>query len=223
MNIYNFIESNINKNSIFFEIGSHFGSDTQKFSKITNKLHCFEPDPRNIKIFKHLNSNVQLNEFAISDKDGVSQFFLSSGNVYESMYGPTENELINQNDWSASSSLISPKNHFKKTPWVKFDNTIEVKTKRLDTYCIENDINNIDFLWMDVQGAELSVIKSMGAFKDKIHYIYTEYSNEELYENQGTKEQIIELLGNSWKVLCDFGGDILLENQNYDINYNTSI
>lgn len=215
MNIRDFIKENLNNESIFFEIGSHFGVDTKEFIKVTKNLHCFEPDHRNIEMFKQLNLPVTLNEYAISDIDGVSNFYLSSGNVYESKYGPTNNELVNQNDWSASSSLMTPKNHTIKTPWVKFENKIEVKTKKIETYCLENNIKNIDFIWMDVQGAELNIIKGMGEFKEKIRYIYTEYSDEELYEHQGTKEQIIDLLGPNWIVVFDFGGDILLKNKNY--------
>jgi FkbM family methyltransferase len=215
MNIKNFIKENLNNESVFFEIGTHFGVDTKEFINITKNLHCFEPDHRNIEIFKQLNLPIILNEYAISDFDGTSKFYLSSGNVYESKYGPTNDELFNQNDWSASSSLMTPKNHIQKTPWVKFENTIEVETKKIETYCLENNIKNIDFIWMDVQGAELNIIKGMGEFKEKIHYIYTEYSDEELYEGQGTKEQIIELLGPNWDIIFDFGGDILLKNKNY--------
>ena len=47
---------------------------------------------------------------------------------------------------------------------------VEVKTKKIETYCLENNIKNIDFIWMDVQGAELNIIKGMGEFKEKIHY-----------------------------------------------------
>jgi FkbM family methyltransferase len=215
MNIKNFIKENLNNDSIFFEIGSHFGTDTKEFITITEKLHCFEPDPRNIQIFKELNLPIKLNEYAISDIDGLSKFYLSSGNVHESKYGPTDNELVNKNDWSASSSLKEPKNHILKTPWVKFNKTINVKTKRLDTYCIENNIEKIDFIWMDVQGAELNIIKGFGDFKNKIHYIYTEYSDEELYENQATKIEIISALESNWGIVFDFGGDILLKNKNY--------
>ena len=214
MNIQKFIKENLNSESIFFEIGSHFGLDTKEFFKITKNLHCFEPDPRNIEMFKKLNLPITLNEYAISNTDGTTTFYLSSGNVYESKYGPTNNETVNKNDWSASSSIIPPKNHIIKTPWVKFENTIEVKTKKFETYCLENNIKKIDFVWMDVQGAELNVIKGMGDFKDKITYIYTEYSDEELYENQATKKQILEQLGANWGVIFDFGGDILLKNNN---------
>jgi FkbM family methyltransferase len=215
MNIYQFIKENLDQNSVFFEIGSHFGLDTNEFLKITDNLHCFEPDPRNIKMFKHLNLSVKLNEFAISNIDGQTQFYLSSGDVYESKYGPTNQDIVNKNDWSLSSSIKKPKNHLNETPWVKFNSVISVETKRLDTYCKENNISKIDFIWMDVQGAELDVIIGMGEFKKNIRYLYSEYSDKELYENQPNKNEIINELGKNWVIIHDFGGDILLKNNGY--------
>jgi FkbM family methyltransferase len=215
MDIYKFIENNISEKSLFFEIGSHFGIDTEKFTNFTKNLHCFEPDPRNIEMFKKLGLNVILNNVAVSNIDGYAEFYLSSGDVYESIYGPTNNDILNKNDWSASSSLKFPKNHKIVTPWVKFEKKITVQTTRIDTYCVEKSIEKIDFIWMDVQGAEIEVIEGIGNMKNKIHFIYTEYSDSELYENQPTKNKIIENLGIDWKVIFDFGGDILLENMKY--------
>jgi FkbM family methyltransferase len=215
MNIYQFIKENLNHNSILFEVGSHFGMDTVEFLSTTKNIHCFEPDPRNIKMFKKLNLPIKLNEIALSNIDGDMEFYLSSGNVYESVYGPTHQDIVNNNDWSSSSSLKKPKNHLNETPWVKFNSVINVPTKRLDTYCKENNISKIDFIWMDVQGAELDVINGMGNFIKNIKYIYTEYSDKELYESQPTKNQIINVLNNDWEIIFDFGGDILLKNKNY--------
>jgi FkbM family methyltransferase len=214
MNIYQFIKLNLNQDSVLFEIGSHFGLDTKEFLATTSNIHCFEPDPRNIKMFKSLDLPVKLNEFAVSNVDGNMDFYLSSGSVYESKYGPTHQEIVNNNDWSSSSSLKKPKNHINETPWVKFDLVVNVETKRLDTYAMQNNITKIDFIWMDVQGAELDVIMGMGNLKNNIKYIYTEYSDKELYESQPNKNQIMNELGEGWGVIYDFGGDILLKNNN---------
>jgi FkbM family methyltransferase len=213
MDIHKFIKETFNNESIFFEIGSHFGVDTLILLQTTDKVHCFEPDERNIKIFKEKNVPAILNEFAVSDEDGQSDFFLSSGNVYDSDHGPTVDDFVNKYDWSASSSLKKPKNHLLVTPWVKFENTVKVKTQRIDSYCTENEISHIDLVWMDVQGAEMDVISGTGDFLKKIHYIFTEYSNDELYENQPTRDQILKVLGKEWEIDYDYGGDILLRNK----------
>ena len=125
--------------------------------------------------------------------------------------------MLFRSDWSASSSLKQPKNHLKITPWVKFNSKILIKTQKLSTFCFKHNIKNIDFIWMDVQGAELDVIDGMEDFKKNIHYIYTEYSNDELYENQPKENQIIEALGKNWEIIYNFGQDILIKNNKYKI------
>ena len=88
-----------------------------------------------------------------------------------------------------------------------------MRTGRIDTYCSEKNINKIDFVWMDVQGAEKEVLSGFGEIIEKTKYIFTEYSDKELYEN-GTmsKNSILSLLGKDWDIVHDFGNDILLIN-----------
>ena len=55
MKIYDWIvEQKFNDESVIFEIGSHFGIDTEIIYELSNhaKIHCFEPDPRNIEMLK---------------------------------------------------------------------------------------------------------------------------------------------------------------------------
>ena len=72
---------------------------------------------------------------------------------------------------------------------------------------------------MDVQGAEDLVFKGAKELltNNKINYIYTEYSNRELYENQMNLKQITEGLP-KYEILDFFneggGTDILLKNKN---------
>lgn len=212
MNIYSFINSTFNYKSIFFEIGCHFGTDTENLLFTSRNIHCFEPDYRNVQIFKKFNYPVTLNECAVSDIDGEIEFYMSSGNVYESVHGPTNNMLTNSNDWSASSSIKKPKTLVNTLPWIKFNKITKVRSQRIDTYCKENNINKIDFIWMDVQGAELDVLQGAGEFINNINYIYTEYNEEELYEAAPTKQQILDKLGPTWKVLFNYSGDMLIKN-----------
>jgi len=215
MNIHKFIKENINEQSVFFEIGSHFGIDTEIiFNNTRSSIHCFEPDPRNIKIMeKNGISKIvkKINQVAISDYIGKSIFYLSSGNPPQSF----ENQDLNNNSWSASNSLKKPKVHLEKNPWCKFEDFIEVDCITLEHYCKNNKISHIDFIWMDVQGAEDMVLRGLGELKENIKFIYTEYNEEEIYENSTNKEQILNLLGTNWEIIYDFGGDLLVKNKNF--------
>ena len=215
MDIYQFIAENVKSDSIFFEIGSHFGIDTQKIFNLTGaRIHCFEPDPRNLSIMEKngiREISEKLNKMAVSDFIGKSDFYLSSGNAPEVF----SNKDLNDNQWSASNSLKKPKIHLEKVPWCKFDDEIEVECITIDKYCSDNNIEKIEFVWMDVQGAEDLVLKGMSEMSSKIRFIYTEYNDEEVYENSACKQKILDILGGSWKIIHDYGSDILLENNNF--------
>lgn len=213
MEIFKFIRKEISKieNPVIFEIGSHIGTDSKRISQIAgNKIYGFEPDPRNLEILREKKSEFfyEISPKAISDVNGISRFYLSSGNPPE-IY---KNEDMNR-DWSASNSLKIPKKHLEVHDWCKFDFCIDVQTIRLDSYCEEKGINHIDFLWMDVQGAEDLVINGMGEMKKNIKYIYTEYSNDELYDGSPNENTILNLLGDSWEILLQFENDILIKNK----------
>ena len=61
------------------EIGSHYGEDSLRLAQTfpQSDIYCFEPDPRNINIFKKhvINKNIKLYEVALSDKNGEAEFF----------------------------------------------------------------------------------------------------------------------------------------------------
>ena len=66
-------------------------------------------------------------------------------------------------------------------------------------------------MWMDVQGAERDVIRGASATLEKTRYVFTEYSDDELYEGQAGLSEILELLPQFRVVRC-FSEDVLLQN-----------
>ena len=63
-------------------------------------------------------------------------------------------------------------------------NKVEVDCIRLDDLCGQLQIDVIDLIWMDLQGAELLALQSAGALLDKVRYIYTEVSHRPIYDGQ---------------------------------------
>ncbi len=211
---------------IFFEIGANNGSDTQGFLDLFEKgrFFCFEPDPR---AYKKLIANVNdyrcsIFNYAISDTTGTAEFNMSGG---------WPDDFPGTGDWDMSGSLKKPKNHIPLHPWCTFDKKINVKTVTLDdiyythlfgkplpgSATVENYDPVIDFIWQDVQGCEENVIKGApDVFSTCVKYLYTEYSDKELYEGEATKEKILEMLPN-FELIEDFGTDILLYNRRADV------
>lgn len=194
------------KDSIFtcIEIGACDGFHSQILSSIlrmyTNKflMHSFEPVESLYPVWKQWCAN-HLNHIKFFNKvvgcvDGVVPFFVSSGKDY---YG--------------SSSIRAPKLVISAFPEMKFSNTT-VQSTRLDTHCKNNSIYTIDFIWMDVQGAERDVFEGANDILRRTRYIYTEYVNAEHYEGEYTLPQLLLQLGDNWVIVEDYGGDVLLKN-----------
>jgi FkbM family methyltransferase len=213
MNIFEFLKQ-LNPN-LLIEIGAHFGTETLKFREMlpNARIICFEPDPRNINILieNGVDKICELERLAISDSNGLIDFHLSSGDCKHW----AQDDLLRNNEWSASSSIKRPKLHLQAHPWVKFEQVIQVNSTRLDDYKpLENNI--IDFIWMDVQGAEDLVFAGAKNTLKSTKYIYTEYNNFELYENQANLNKILSLIGSDWSIEHLYDNDVLLKNKNYE-------
>jgi FkbM family methyltransferase len=165
-------------NARIVEVGAFDGRDTINFARDfpEGNVIAFEPDidlfveaRTNLKLFK----NTCIFPFAVSDKSEVARFYRSFGAS------------------RASGSLRIPTAHQRIYPDVEFELTQEnsVITVDLNTF-LQGKLNQIDLLWIDAQGHELSVLKGASAFLDKVAYIFCEVSNISLYENSATFTEI---------------------------------
>ena len=201
------IQELLNKpNPTIIEIGCHDGETTQWFiDKFQNpQIHCFEPDPRVIEKFRRRfsnNVNIHLHPFALGESTGRMPF-------YQSFAADPEG------DWDASGSLLCPKNVLKEFNQIKFGLPIDVEVKTLDAFCKKNAINEVDLIWMDVQGAELKVITGGLHIFHLARYIVTEYSNKELYDGQPHLKALLSALPKH-RVVKRYPDDVLL--QRYEI------
>ena len=78
---------------------------------------------------------------------------------------------------------------------LEFDMTgYEVETTRLDTFCTNKDISKIDYLHIDVQGAEDKVVRGMGALRPTYIYAETNLFGTSLYETTTTLDKFDDML-----------------------------
>ena len=96
-------------------------------------------------------------------------------------------------------------------PWCTFDQLIKVKTLTLDTWCKNEGVEGIDFIWADVQGAEGDLISGGKQALARTRYLYTEYSNRELYEGQLRLQTLLSLVPD-FTIVHRFAADVLLKN-----------
>ena len=108
--------------------------------------------------------NINIYQAVISDKDG-------------------EGIILNISNNGQSSSILELGTHKEKHPTIHYVSKEKCKSKTLKTLIEEEkiDMDNVNFLNFDIQGAELKALKSMGDYLKKVDYIYTEVNSDYLY------------------------------------------
>jgi 2-O-methyltransferase len=191
---------------LVLEIGCNDGSDTVGFlAEFPGvRIHSFECDPRPIEAFRSRISDIrcQLHEVALSDRTGLATLYMSGGTL----------EGIPGADWHQSSSLLEPTGHRSLHPWVNFERTCEVETVRLDDWA-ERVIPDgvVDFIWMDVQGAEHLVIAGGASTFARTRFCYFEYSESELYSGQQRLSPLLRAL-RTYRLLGTYENNALVVN-----------
>jgi FkbM family methyltransferase len=197
------------QNPVILDVGCNDGSQTLQFLNVFKRprVYCFEPDSRAQRAFREnvQSRRVQVFEMALGNRDGMIDFHVSSGKA------PPE-FCFKRSEWDLSGSIRKPKQHLVANPWVSFEKTVPVKISRLDTWATNHGVKKVDFIWADVQGAEVDLIEGGRQTLNNTRFFYTEYNSEELYEGQINLEQILKMLPN-FKVVQDYAGDVLLRNQ----------
>jgi FkbM family methyltransferase len=94
-----------------------------------------------------------------------------------------------------SSSMLAPGRHTEIYPWITFDETLELVTERLDDIVAERSEGaEYNVLVLDVQGAELKVLKGAPELLARVDAVFAEVSSEPLYEGGCTFLEVTNLL-----------------------------
>jgi len=196
-------------NPVVFEIGAHIGTDTIKLVRMLTgnyQYFAFEPDPRNIaklrKLRRAINKPFEIVPLVVANQNTPIKFYLSSG----------DNPKGGNREHTDSSSIRKPYLNLKKRPWMRFDEGKLFKCTKLDTFRAEKNLGVIDFIWADVQGAEVDMIHGAQRTLKNTRYFFTECIEQELYKGQQGYVGIMRALPGRWKQIYKTRTDILLKN-----------
>lgn len=108
--------------------------------------------------------DVTVIEAAASEKEGRATFNITS--------------------MDQSSSLLPLKEHSRLYPKIKVERSIEVRTARLDELLNEAEVNfaDVDFIAMDIQGAELMALRGAETLLNQVKALQIEVNYQQLYE-----------------------------------------
>lgn len=103
---------------------------------------------------------------------------------------------------------------------ILFDVTgIEVLTIRIDTFCKANAITHIDYMHIDVQGAEDKVIKGLGDIRPSFIFAETNCFGNKVYQTTTTINDFDNLMTQiGYYILDRDHSDTLYVHKSFDIN-----
>lgn len=131
----------LNGGRTFIDIGAHVGTWTINLARYFDKVISFEPDPRaRVSLMKNLElnniKNVEVIPKAVSNKTGTIQFNL--------FFNPATNTMMNPTMMGRTDLPIGQQT---------------VETISIDEFVKSRDINDIDFIKIDAEGAELLIVE----------------------------------------------------------------
>ena len=135
------LKKHLKEDFTVIEAGANIGSETLIISKLLTKgkIYCFEPNPI---VFERLKINISINE-------------LNNVAVYDIALGESD-EPVHFNIYPKGFCNQGMSSKYLDTPQTK---KITVVQKTLDSFVIDNNIRSVDFIKMDIQGAEIDLIK----------------------------------------------------------------
>ena len=174
------VKKEVKKGDIVLDLGANVGYYTLLFAKLVGKngkVFAFEPDPTN---FSTLKKNVEINGYknVVLVQKAVSN---KTGDIHLYLSSSVSNTIYNRHDGSKS---------------------IEIESVRLDDYFKNVDFK-IDFIKMDIEGAEGGAVQGMMNLlkRNKNIKLVTEFLPMRLQDfGVGPKQYLDLLMGAGFKL-----------------------
>ena len=148
------------KIDVVYDIGAHQGNFTKRYQRLLPQTIFHQ-----FEASPNKNGSGNWHKVVLSDKDDNTVLFYYDGGTGDTYYRETDKFL---------------KSNYK---------TVELKTKRLDTYVEENNLPLPDLIKIDVQGAELDILKGCDDIISHCKLIHCEIPAIGIEFNKGSPTQ----------------------------------
>lgn len=174
---------------VIFDVGACHALESVEFAKKYKnaRIFTFEANPVSYDVClentKEYPSITVVNQ-AVNDFNGTCKFYPMD----------KDKTITTWEDGNQGASSLYLANgaydHIEK--YVQYE--IEVPCTRLDTFCQQNNIEQVDVIWMDLQGAELKALQSLGNLLETVQIIHTELEVNPMYEGQCLFQDVHDFL-----------------------------
>lgn len=157
------------------EIGSYDADFSQAMTRIINNknIWAIEANVEAYNRFKDKLSNINYLNYAISDKDGITDFNVIRDSGFE--WEPGASSILSRNDNLTTSN-------------------IQVQSITLDTFVKNNNISGKISLWIDAEGANREVLLGGTETLKNASSIFIEVEQILLWKDQWLKDDVIKHL-----------------------------
>lgn len=172
---------------VILDVGCYDCGDSIRFKRrFPNcEVYSFEASPQRHEKLKKTAEKYGLNLItkAVCDSVGTATFY---------------NSLVDNERIDAQGSFFKHTQTYKnKNPRIIQDeNGVVVETTTIKSFATEKNISQIDLLYVDVEGAELQVVKGMGDLRPKLVFVETldfaNASKEAMWQGAATNSQELE-------------------------------
>lgn len=155
---------------VILDVGAHRGESIAHFKAIypKSRIFSFEPNPTEFELLCEFASKfegVEVFDFAIGEEVGVASFFRQDDSHLGSLL------RINVD---STDSLGYAKNA-RNEP-------VDVRVETIDSFCHQFGLDNVGFLKIDVQGAEVQVLQGAKRMLPRTQVVSVEVSLFDFYE-----------------------------------------
>ncbi|OGA06113.1 MAG: hypothetical protein A3D95_00885 [Betaproteobacteria bacterium RIFCSPHIGHO2_12_FULL_69_13] len=173
---------------VIFDIGSRDGNESMRFAERypDARIFAFECHPELLPACRDALApfrGIELVPRAVSLVTGRIPFF-PIDHARSRVDSPDGNP--------GASSILRASGKYVCETYVQ--NEVTVPSTRLDHFCAQRGIAHPDLMWMDIQGAELDALRSLGARLASCSLLHVEVEFVEIYAGQALFPEVREYL-----------------------------
>lgn len=202
-----------------FELGARDGHDSIRLRDYYHGVvTAFECNPEAARICRsnlRWRRHIRFVEAAVWDEDTEITFYPVTASRWANGREITDGYGKPSINIGASSCFKARDDYLQRYEQTR----VRVPAIRLDTYCRKHDIESIDLICMDVQGAGMQVLRGLGDRLSAVRYIIAELEHREIYHGQSLYHAVHDYLtGHGFRQRAhvprdDWFGDYLYVNE----------